>query len=428
MPRPPPNARRLLLLLPTATYRTAAFVEAARRLGVDLTVASERRSTFQAANPTGLVTLDFSRPDLAAEQARAFASAHALAGVVGVDDHTAVVAAAIAGALGLRGNAVSAAEAARDKHEQRTRLAAAHVPVPRFALHRVDEDPRDFAQRVPYPCVVKPLRLSASRGVIRADTPAQFVAAFERVHRILATPEVAACGEPARRILVEEFISGSEYALEGLLVDGDLRVLALFDKPDPLDGPYFEETIYVTPSRLPGDAQRALAECVGRAARALGLTHGPVHAELRHNNRRPWLIELAARPIGGRCSGSLRFEAGEGGKAKRDELSLEEIIIRNALGMPIPALERERLASGVMMIPVPRPGVLREVQGLEAARAVPLVNAIEITAHPGEVLVPWPEGARYPGFIFARGKTPEAVELALRAAHLQLQFVFNPTD
>lgn len=419
MPGLPPDPRRLLLLLPTATYRTAAFVEAARRLRVDLTVASERPSTFQAANPTGLVTMDFSRPDVAAEQARAFARAHPLAGVVGVDDDTAVVAAAIAGALGLRGNAVSAAEAARDKYEQRTRLSAAQVPVPRFALHQVDEDPRGFAERVPYPCVVKPLRLSASRGVIRADTPAQFVTAFERVRRILATPEVAACGAPARRILVEEFVPGREYALEGLLVDGVLRVLALFDKPDPLDGPYFEETIYVTPSRLPDGAQRVIVECVERAARALGLTQGPVHAELRHNERGPWLIELAARPIGGRCSAVLRFEA---------ELSLEEIIIRHALGMPIPTLERERLASGVMMIPVPQAGVLREVRGIEVARAVPLVDAIEITAHPGEVLVPWPEGARYPGFIFARGKTPEAVEQALRAAHLRLQFVFDPTD
>ena len=431
MPRPPAKPRRLLLLLPTASYRTAAFVEAARRLGVDLTVASERPSTFQAANLTGLVTLDFSRPVLAAEQARAFASAHPLAGVVGVDDDTAVLAAAIAGALGLRGNAVSAAEAARDKHAQRTRLAAANVPVPRFALHRVDEDPREFAGQVPYPCVVKPLRLSASRGVIRADSPAQFVAAFERVRHILTTPEVAACGEPARRILVEEFVPGSEYALEGLLVDGDLRVLALFDKPDPLDGPYFEETIYVTPSRLPGDAQRALAECVKRAARALGLTQGPVHAELRYNERGrggPWLIEVAARPIGGRCSTALRFIAGEGGRGKRDEWSLEEIIIQHALGAPVPPVERAGLASGVMMIPVPRAGVLREVRGVEGARAVPSVDAVEITAHPGEALVPWPEGARYPGFIFARGQTPEAVEQALRVAHLRLQFVFDPTD
>ena len=412
---------RLLLLLPTATYRTAAFVEAARRLGVDLTVASERPSTFQAANPTGLVTLDFSHPDVAAQQARAFAHAHPPAGVVGVEDDTAVVAAAIAGALGLRGNAVSAAEAARDKHEQRTRLAAAHVPVPRFALHHVDQDPRGFAARVPYPCVVKPLRLSASRGVIRADTPAQFVAAFERVRRILATPEVAACGEPARRILVEEFVPGRECALEGLLVDGELRVLAVFDKPDPLDGPYFEETIYVTPSRLSSEAQETLVTCAAQAARALGLTQGPVHAELRYNEQGggPWLIELAARPIGGRCTAVLRFEAG---------LSLEEIIIRHALGMPIPTLERERQAAGVMMIPVPRAGVLREVRGIEVARAVPLIDAIEITAHPGEVLVPWPEGSRYPGFIFARGKTPQAVEQALRAAYLQLQFVLDPTD
>ena len=411
-----PDTPRLLLLLPTATYRTAAFVEAARRLGVVLTVASERPSTFQDANPGGLVTLDLSEPDRAAAQARAFAREHPLQGVVGVDDDTAVVAAAIATALGLRGNDVAAARAARDKHEQRTSLATAGVPVPHFRLFPVDEDPRRLAAGVPYPCVLKPLRLAASRGVIRADTQEDFVAAFERVKRIL---EQAGCA--SRSILVEDFVPGREYALEGLLLAGELRVLALFDKPDPLDGPYFEETIYVTPSRLPAEEQRAVAACAGRAAAALGLREGPVHAELRVNGSGPWLIELAARPIGGRCSGALRF--GTGGSGLGTWASLEEIIVRHALGMQIPSLERESQASGVMMIPVPGAGVLREVRGVDEARGLPLVEEVVITAHPDQELVPWPEGARYPGFIFARGDTPEAVEAALRAAHRRLQFV-----
>jgi len=298
--------------------------------------------------------------------------------------------------------------------------------VPRYQAFSLDAEVREVAARLDYPCVVKPVFLSTSRGVMRADTPAQFVAAFGRLRRILAEPDVAACGEPARRILVEEFVPGAEIALEGLMVDGGLRVLALFDKPDPLDGPYFEETIYVTPSRLPSDAQRALAICAERAALALGLVQGPVHAELRYNERGAWLIELAARPIGGRCSGALRFGTGDSGLG--DGASLEEIILRHALGLPIASLEREVCASGVMMIPVPRPGVLRQVEGVEAARAVPLVDVVDITAHPGETLVPWPEGSRYPGFIFARGPTAEGVEQALRAAHARLRFVFDSTD
>ncbi len=433
MPRQ--SVPRLLLLLPTATYRTAAFVEAARRLGVDLTVASERPSTFQDANPGGLVTLDLSHPERAAAEALAFAREHPFQGVVGVDDDTAIVAAAIAGTLGLRGNDVAAARAARDKHEQRTLLAAAGVPVPRFTRYGVEDDARQLAAGVSYPCVLKPLRLAASRGVIRADTPAQFVAAFARVKRIL---DDAGCGmrdargvgdraspipHPASRyLLVEDFVPGREYALEGLLVAGELQMLALFDKPDPLDGPYFEETIYVTPSRLPGDTRGAVAACAARAAAALGLREGPVHAELRVNSRGPWLIELAARPIGGRCSGALRFGRGDEGGGT-GWVSLEEIVVRHALGMELPALEREPQASGVMMIPVPDAGVLREVRGVEAARSVPLVEEVVITAHPGQELVPWPEGARYPGFIFARGGTPDAVEAALRAAHQRLQFV-----
>ena len=417
MPRP--DAPRLLLLLPTATYRTAAFVEAARRMDVALTVASERPSTFEAANPAGLLTLDLSSPERAVEQAAAFGREHPLQGVVGVDDDTAVVAAGIGTALGLRGHPLPAALAARDKREQRVMLAAAGVPVPRFAEHRIDEDPQLIAARAAYPCVLKPERLSASRGVIRANTPAQCVAAFQRLERILAQPDVASCGEPARRVLVEDFVPGPEVALEGLVVEGRLHALALFDKPDPLDGPFFEETIYVTPSRLPPAAQAAIAGCAQAAVAALGLREGPVHAELRFNDRGPWLIELAARPIGGRCGAALRFGNG---------VPLEEIIIRHALGLPIHSLEREHQASGVMMVPVPRAGVLREVRGVAAAKAVPLVEEVAITAHPGETLVPWPEGSRYPGFIFARGETAAAVEAALRAAHRQLQFVVEATD
>jgi biotin carboxylase len=414
MPRS--STPRLLLLLPTATYRATAFVEAARRLGVDLTVASEQPSTFEAANPTGLLTLSLSSPDRAAAQATAFARERPVQGVVGVDDDTAVVAAAIAAALGLRGNPVAAARAARDKHEQRVLLAAAAVPVPRFAQYQIDEDPQLLAARAAYPCVLKPLRLSASRGVIRADTPTQFVAAFHRLARILSEPEIASCGEPGRRFLVEDFVPGHEVALEGLVTGGRLHRLALFDKPDPLDGPFFEETIYITPSRLPERAQAAITACAQAAATALGLREGPVHAELRYNDRGPWLIELAARPIGGRCSAALRFDGGA---------TLEELILRHALGMPMPSLERERQAAGVMMIPVPGAGVLRELEGVGAARSVPLIDEVVITAHPGQTLVPWPEGSRYPGFIFARGETPEAVEAALRTAHRRLAFIMT---
>ena len=391
-------------------------MEAARRIGADLTVASERPSTLEAANPTGLLTLDFQNPARAADAVRAFSADHPIQGVVGVDDDTAIVAAAIAERLKLKGNPVHAAEAARDKHAQRRRLAEAGVPIPKFALHALSEDPHQVARSVAYPCVLKPLRLSASRGVIRADGPDSFVKAHARLKAILAAPDAASCGEPARQYLVEEFIPGYEVALEGLLVNRRLHVLALFDKPDPLDGPFFEETIYVTPSQVPAGLQSAITQCADRAAKALGLGEGPIHAELRYNERGPWLIEMAARPIGGKCSAVLRFGEGH---------SLEEIILRHALGMPIPSLERERQAAGVMMIPIPGGGTLKEVSGIADAKAVPLIEDVQITAHPGERFVPFPEGSRYPGFIFARGETPTAVEAALRDAHRRLEFVLT---
>jgi len=411
---PPPRSSlpRLLLLLPTATYRTTAFVEAARRLGVDLTVASEQSSTFEGARPDALLTLDFAHPDHAAEQTRTFAARRQVNAVLGVDDDTVVIGAAIGAALGLGGNAVASVEAARDKHRQRELLARHGVPVPRFQLHRLDADLEGIARAQAYPCVVKPLRLSASRGVIRANDGRELTAAIRRLAAILSQPDTAGCATDV--FLVEEYVPGAEVALEGLLVGGALHVLALFDKPDPLDGPFFEETIYATPSRLPETAQRVLADTAARAAQAIGLTRGPLHAELRWNDRGAWLIELAARPIGGRCSAALRFQ---------DGATLEELVLREALGMALARPVRETAAAGVMMIPVPGAGILREVRGVAEARAVPGVEDVIITAHRGQELVPWPEGSRYPGFIFARGAEPEDVVAALHTAHRRLTFV-----
>jgi biotin carboxylase len=405
-------------LLPTTTYRTAAFVEAARRIGVDLTVASERPSTLEAAVPEGLLTLPLNDPQAAANNAAVFAREHPIAAVVGVDDDTVIAASSIAQRLALKSITVQAATAARDKYLQRQQLAQAGVPIPRFTLRSLDDDPAGLAKSISYPCVLKPVRLSASRGVIRADNPASFVAAHGRLRAILREPEAErACGVRATHYLIEEFIPGYEVAVEGLVVNRRLHVLAIFDKPDPLDGPFFEETIYLTPSSIPSGLQSAITECAERATRAVGVTEGPVHAELRYNERGPWLIELAARPIGGRCSAVLRF--GDQG------ISLEELILRHALGMPIPSMQRERLAAGVMMIPIPGAGTLKEVRGVAEAKAVPLVEDVQITAHSGERLVPFPEGSRYPGFIFARGETPAEVETALRSAHGRLEFVMT---
>jgi biotin carboxylase len=404
---------RLLLLLPTTTYRTEDFVAAATGLGVDLICASEAPSTFEALAPDNLLTLDFADPEGAAAAVARFAERRPLRAVVGVDDRTTVAAAAIAARLGLRAHSVASAAAARNKHLMRERLAAARVPQPRFRLVALDGDLTVAAQAIDYPCVVKPLALSASRGVIRADDATAFANAVARIRAILGGPEVTVDEAARGAILVEQFVPGVEVALEGLLLEGDLRVLALFDKPDPLDGPYFEETIYVTPSRLADRMQRAIAETTAAACAALGLSSGPVHAELRVNGAGPWVIEVAAPSIGGLCSRTLRFGTG---------MTLEELILRHALGWPLASTQRDGRAAGVMMIPIPRAGRLRAVAGLEAAGAVRHIEDVVISAHPGQELIPLPEGWQYLGFIFARAEAPSEVEAALRTAHAHLAF------
>jgi biotin carboxylase len=404
---------RLLLLLPTTTYRTQDFLDAARALGVDIVCASEEPSTFEAHAPDHLLTLDFADPDAAVARVAELAARRPLNAVVGVDDLTSVAAAAIAERLGLRSSAVAAVAAARDKYQMRQCLAAAGVPIPRYRRIALKDDPFLAARGVAFPCVLKPLALSASRGVIRANTVDQFIAAFRRIAALLQRDDVEVGGDAAQFLLAEEYVPGVEVALEGLLMRGTLHRLALFDKPDPLEGPFFEETIYVTPSRLPADVQDAIGRITAAACAALGLAEGPVHAELRVNDAGPWVLEVAARSIGGLCSRTLRFGTG---------MTLEEIIIRHALGWPIATLERERRPAGVMMVPIPRAGRLQAVRGADAAAAVPGVEDVTITAHVGQELVPLPEGWQYLGFIVARADSPDAVEAALRDAHARLEF------
>lgn len=409
---------RLLLLMATTTYRAAAFLSAARRLGVQVVVGSDQPQALAALTPGSTLTLDFLQPEAAASTLTAFAAAYPLDAVVGVDEETVLTAAMAAQALGLPHNAVTAVAATRNKHTMRQLLTRAGVPSPSFLCCRVTDDPSQVARQVRFPCVLKPLFLSASRGVIRADDVAQFVAAFQRLAALLRTPEIVGRGgDLAHQLLVEDFIAGQEVALEGLLMRGRLKVLALFDKPDPLDGPFFAETLYVTPSRLPDTVQEAIVACTARTVQALGLREGAVHAELRVNDRGPWMIEIAARSIGGLCSRTLRFDAG---------LTLEDVIVQHALGYDVTSYERTREASGVLMLPILQRGTLRQILGAEQARSVPGIVDLTFTIPLGQEVVPLPEGGRYLGFLCARADTPERVEAALRAAYAHLTLIITP--
>lgn len=409
---------RLLLLMTTTTYRAHDFLAAARRLDIDVVIGSDRQQALATLTPGKTLALDFLHPETGVQTITAFAAERPLDAIVAVDDDGALVAAMASETLGLIHNTADAVAAAQNKYCMRQLMADAGLPTPRFWCVPRDAEPAEVARHLSFPCVVKPLFLSASRGVIRADNPCQFATAFRRVGALLCRPEVEERGGPlAQRILVETFIPGQEVALEGLLMRGDLKVLALFDKPDPLDGPFFEETLYITPTRLPPAMQEAIAEHAARTAQALGLRQGPVHAELRLNDTGIWVLEMAPRSIGGLCSRTLRFGPG---------VSLEELILQQALGIDPTSHEREKTASGVMMLPIPRGGILHAVHGQDDARQVPGVEELDITIALGDEVVPLPEGNRYLGFLFARADTPTQVEAALHEAYKRLDIVITP--
>jgi biotin carboxylase len=401
--------KRVLLLMSPATYRAGAFLSAAQRLQLEVIVGIDLPETLADYwhVPLGV---DFTDITSSVRTIVEYAQEHPIDAILSVDDSACELAAHASQALGLAHNSPQAAEAARDKLMMRRLMSVGGAPCPVFRDFPLHADPAWIATQVSYPCVLKPRRLSGSRGVIRADDPGEFISAFQRLKRLLLSEGHT---EYETSFLVEDFIPGFEVALEGLLTDGQLKVLALFDKPDPLDGPFFEETIYVTPSRLSIATQDAIARSVATAAASLGLRQGPVHAELRVNERGPWMLEIAGRSIGGLCSTVLEFGAG---------MCLEELILRHAIGEEISTVERDERAAGVMMIPIPGAGMLKGIHGVEEAEAVPLITGVEITAKLNHSLVPLPEGASYLGFIFARGATAEEVERAIRQAHACLRF------
>ncbi len=411
--------RRVLLLAATTGYQIREFRNAAERAGIRLALATDRCHVLEDPWGDDAIPIRLEQAEESAQKIVESAREHPIGGVVAVGDPTTRIGALASSALGLPYHPVEAVEACRNKFLARERWRAAGLPVPWYARFAIHQDAARAAGTVPFPCVLKPLGLAGSRGVIRADDTSQFEAAFVRIRALLETADVRKLREEAGCwIQVESYIPGCEVAVEGLLTRGRLRILALFDKPDPLEGPYFEETIYVTPSRLAPEAQATVIEATRRAAAAVGLCHGPLHGELRLNDDGAWMLEMAARPIGGLCARALRFGSG---------MPLEELILRHAAGEAVEEIPREGAASGVMMIPIPHAGVLEAVKNVEEAAQTPGVEGVEITAKPRQQLVPLPEGSSYLGFIFARGESPEIVEEALRRAHGKLRFVISPS-
>lgn len=415
--------KRVLIVSATTGYQLRAFNDAADRLGIELTFATDRCHMLDDPWRDGAIPVRFYEEPESVEAIAREAGERPFAAVLAVGDRPAVLAAVAAERLGLAGNPAEAARASADKKLTREAIASAGLPAPWFLTIPASGDPD--AASVLFPCVVKPLALAGSRGVVRADSPAELAAALARVRQLLERPLVRAERNPAHEtILVEGYIPGRELAVEGLMDRGSLRALAVFDKPDPLVGPFFEETIYVTPPEVSPAEEALIVHTIGAAARAIGLRHGPIHAECRLNDRGVYVLEVAARPIGGLCAKALRFEKVREGSSGFEEVgtSLEELILRHACGEAIDAYAREAAASAVMMIPIPRKGFFKGVEGMDHARHVDGVDEIAITAKTDQLLLPLPEGASYLGFIFARAATNREAVAAVREAHARLEF------
>ena len=423
--------KSLLILASKLGYQTRAFVEAAEQLGLNIVFGTDR--CHQLEDPWGdnAIPLQFENPAESATRVLTESrKGRRFDAVVSLGDRPTPTAARVCAALELPGHPPAAADICRDKYAARTLLAGAGLNVPGFVRLPLATPPAAAAQRIErtvgLPCVLKPLALSGSRGVIRADTPEETEAAFARIAAMLRTPEIRVLRENTSEFIqAESYVPGVEVAVEAIMERGRLRLLAIFDKPDPLAGPFFEETIYVTPSRLTQEQQEAIAQTLRTAVASLGLIHGPIHAEFRLHESAVWPMEVAARSIGGLCSRALRFARTGANSSAHDWMSLEELLIRLALGESVSNIARERTAAGVMMVPIPQAGIYHDVQGVEQALATPGIEEVLITAKPEQRLASLPEGGSYLGFIFARAPRPEQVEQALHAAHGNLRFTIG---
>lgn len=409
-PRP-----RVLLCATTTGYQTRMFDDAAARLGVELVLATDRCDRLEDPWRDRAVAVRFHDEPGALVAIRTALPDGRLDGVLAVGDRPAVLAAVVADAWGLPWHSVAAARAARDKRRFRAVQQAAGLVVPRTIT--VPAGSSAVPGGVQYPCVVKPLVLSGSRGVMRADDAEALRQAMARVSTILASPDVREQrDDAATQLLIEDYVEGHEFAVEGLMVRGVFHTLAIFDKPDPLVGPFFEETIYVTPTAATATYGAALSAAVAETARHVGLWHGPVHAECRVSAAGIFVLEAAARPIGGLCARAVRLAGGR---------PLEQVLMAHAVGGEVPAMSGEG-ASGVMMVPIPRAGVLRAWTGEAEARAVLGITDVVVSAVSGQVLQTLPEAASYLGFIFAEAADDHAVLTALTAAHAALHFTIAP--
>jgi biotin carboxylase len=416
--------RSILLFAAKLGYQTRSFDAAARRLGVRLVFVTDR--CHELSNPWGddALAVRFDAPEHAAGRAIQEFRKRQFDGVIALGDRPTIAAAYTARGLGLAANHPVAVEACHNKLRMREVFREAGLPSPWFRAVALSPEPEPALLGIKYPCVIKPLSLSASQGVMRADNRDECLAAISRLKHLFERPELRSQREvDFSRALVEDYIPGAEVVAEGILIEGSFKLLAIFDKPDPLEGPFFEETIYVTPSRLSAQQQAAIRRSAENTARAIGLSHGPVHAEFRINERGVWPVEIAPRPIGGLCARSLEFCSPD----HRHLISLEELILRHAMGEDISGWQREELASGAMMIPVPASGMLESVYGIEDAQHVRGVTEVEITARIRDTILAWPEGSSYLGFIFAKTETAREVEDALRSAHSRLRFNIRET-
>lgn len=412
------DAPCVLILAPHGSYRTFDFIQAAEKLGIKTLIASEGKHSIISAYAQG-IHLDFTADsDIVFEALKSAVTGFSIVGVVATDDYTTGLAARIAKYLGLPHNNPDAVQLTQRKDLARTCLSRHGVCIPehqRIDLNQDSQTIKDQIDGLVFPVVVKPVALSASRGVIRANNLAELESAIERVRCLLIS--MNDLDDDAKRyLLIEEFISGREVAFEGMLSSGQLSVLTIFDKPDPLEGPFFEESYYITPTALSQELQDKIQAVLENACQAYGLSEGPVHAECRLRDDEVFVIEIAARTIGGLCGRLLNVGTG---------YSLEELVLTQAMGKPI-NFEKQEQAAGVLMIPIPQAGVFKRVEGLLDAQRILFVDEINIQIREGHELVPLPEGASYLGFIFAYAPTTQQAEQALRDAHAKLKFVIAP--
>ncbi len=383
--------KKLLLVIPENSYKSNDFVVAAEKLGIDFLIITDSEQVSSKFSDT--VIINKFDAELNKNNLKKLKD---VTHVLPVDHSALKFSGYLVDLLEVKGNKLESINLSMNKYESRKIFnSLLDIKVNNEIIKNID-DVNTFINKNGT-SVLKPIYGTASKSVLKINNVEKNKEQIEKLMQDCFDQD----------LVIEEYIDGKEYALEGTIINSELKKIVIFDKPVEYKHPYFEESIYITPSELSSEAEKRVVSIVDKACKKIGLEDGPVHVEFKINENQIFIIEINPRMIGGLCSRCLSF-----GLFK---VSLEEIILHAFMNNELKNIELLNNYVGVLMIPTPKSGKFISINK-EELENIPNISNVEITVPEGSDLLEPPYGDKYLGFAFSQGIDKKTVNESLLTA------------